>query len=108
MYKVGIIGKRDSVLGFMALGFSIHEAESVEAAREMLHTLAKSGEYAVIFMTEEFALALSEDRDKYKDMPLPAICVIPSSEGSRGYGMDSIKQATIRAVGADILFGDDE
>ena len=25
MYKIGIIGERDSVLGFMSLGFSVHE-----------------------------------------------------------------------------------
>jgi V/A-type H+-transporting ATPase subunit F len=41
-------------------------------------------------------------------MPLPAITVIPSSKGSRGYGMANIKSAVERAVGADILFKDSE
>ena len=26
MYKIGIIGERDSVLGYMAIGFAVHEA----------------------------------------------------------------------------------
>ena len=108
MYKIGIIGERDSVLGFMALGFSVHEAENVEAAEKTLHTLVKSGEYAVIFITEDLALVTEEERAKYKDMPLPAITVIPSSKGSRGYGMANIKSAVERAVGADILFKDSE
>ena len=33
MYKAGIIGERGSVLGFMALGFSVLEAEDTAAAR---------------------------------------------------------------------------
>ena len=108
MYKIGIIGERDSVLGFMALGFSVHEAENAEAAGTLLGSLVKSGEYAVIFLVEHYAEALSEELAKYKDLPLPAITVIPGSAGSRGYGMAAIKSAVERAVGADILFKDDE
>lgn len=106
MYKIGIIGNRDSVLGFMALGFSVHEAENAEEAGIKLKTLVKSGEYAVIFLVEEYAEALQTEIAQYKDMPLPAVTVIPGSRGSTGYGMASIKNAVERAVGADILFKD--
>lgn len=108
MYKIGIIGDRDSVLGFMALGFSVHEAQGSEDAAEKLHALAKSGEYGVIFVTEDLAMAMEGDIAKYKDMPLPAITVIPGGSGSTGYGMANIKSAVERAVGADILFKDEE
>ena len=107
MYKVGIIGERDSVLGFMALGFSVHEAQDAKEALTVLQTLVKSGEYAVIFLVEHFAMALSEELAAYKDMPLPAITVIPGHSGTTGYGMASIKNAVERAVGADILFKED-
>ena len=106
MYKIGIIGERDSVLGFMALGFSVHEAESAEIAASTLRELVKSGEYAIIYIVENYAMALSEEIARYKDMPLPAITVIPGMSGSTGYGMASIKNAVERAVGADILFKD--
>lgn len=108
MYKIGIIGDRGSVLGFMALGFAVHEAQNGEEAEKKLDALVKSGEYAVIFITEDLAVATEEAREKYKDLPLPAITVIPSSNGNKGYGMANIKNATIRAVGADILFKDGE
>ena len=108
MYKIGIIGERDSVLGFMALGFSVHEAQDAEQAAKKLQALVKSGEYAVIFLTENLAAQMEEELGQYKDMPLPAITVIPSSKGSRGYGMANIKSAVERAVGADILFKDSE
>ena len=108
MYKIGIIGDRDSVLGFMALGFSVHEAQKSVDAAQKLHELARSGEYAVIFVTENFALEIKDDMARYKDSPLPAITVIPGGGGSTGYGMASIKSAVERAVGADILFKNEE
>lgn len=104
MYKIGIIGRRDTVLAFMALGFSVHEAESVEDAIKKLHKLARSGEYAVLFLSEDFAALMQEETDKYKDQPLPALIPIPAQNGSTGYGRNSIRSAVERAVGADILF----
>ena len=73
MYKIGIIGERDSVLGFMALGFSVHEAENADQAEQVLRDLIRSDEYAVIFLVEHYAVALEEELKKYKDLPLPAI-----------------------------------
>ena len=108
MYKIGIIGDRDSVLGFVALGFSVHEATVGADAADTLATLVRSGEYAVIFVTESLALQMTEEIAKYKDMPLPAITVIPGADGGTGYGMASIKSAVERAVGADILFKNEE
>ncbi|MBQ7346789.1 MAG: V-type ATP synthase subunit F [Clostridia bacterium] len=104
MYKIAIIGERDSVLGFMALGFSVHEAPDAESAAKTLHTLVKSGEYAVIFLTENYAMQLEEELSRYKDLPLPAVVSIPGQGGSTGYGMNNIRSAVERAVGADILF----
>ena len=84
MYKIGIIGERDSVLGFMALGFSVHEAENADRAEQVLRDLVKSGDYAVIFLVEHYAIALEEELARYKDMSLPAITVIPGQSGSTG------------------------
>ena len=108
MYKIGIIGDRDSVLGFMALGFAVHEVSSADEAADKLHELVRGGEYAVVFITEDLALNIEEDIARYKELPLPAITVIPGAEGSTGYGMANIKSAVERAVGADILFKNEE
>lgn len=104
MYKIGIIGDRDSVIGFMALGFSVHEATDAESAAKCLQGLVRSGEYAVIFLTEKYAMQLEEELEQYKDLPLPAVVSIPGQGGSTGYGMNNIRSAVERAVGADILF----
>ena len=106
MYKIGIIGKRDAVQGFMALGFSVHEADTTADAARELHAMAKSQEDGVIFLTENFAAELEEETAKYRDLPLPAIVSIPGQEGSTGFGMNNLRRAVERAVGADILFKD--
>ena len=104
MYKIGILGSRDAVLGFMALGFAVHEVSDTEEAAKKLHTLVRSGEYAIIYLTEDYAIQLQDVCEQYKDLPLPAIISIPGQNGSTGFGMNSIRSAVERAVGADILF----
>ncbi len=104
MYKIGIIGERDSVLGFMSLGFAVHEAADSAEAGRILHRLVKSGEYAVIFLVENYAAELEEECERYRDAPLPAIISIPGVSGNTGYGMAAIRSAVERAVGADIIF----
>ena len=104
MYKVGIIGDRDTVLGFMALGFAVNDVTCAEDAAKTLHSMVKSGEFAVIFITENYAAQIEEDMNRYKDMPLPAVISVPGQGGSTGYGMNNIRSAVERAVGADILF----
>lgn len=106
MYKIGIIGDRDSVLGFMALGFSVFDVKDAEEARARLRAAVKEEAYAVIFITEDLAEKLEDELERYKDDPLPAIVSIPGRNGTTGYGMSNIREAAIRAVGADILFGE--
>ncbi len=106
MYKICIIGDRDSVIGFMALGFSVHEAENAAVAGEKLTALAKDPENAIIFIVENYARQLEDKIAKYKDSPMPAIIPIPGKGGSTGYGMENIRRAAERAVGSDILFKD--
>lgn len=108
MYKIGIIGERDSVLGYMAIGFSVHEAADTAEAGRILHRLAQDESYAIIFIVENYAAELEADIAAYRDKPLPAIVTLPGKDGSTGYGMAALKTAVERAVGADILFKGNE
>ena len=102
MYKIGIIGREESVKCYKATGFEIFAAENVEGARDGLKKLSSEG-CAIIFITEDFAQSLCEETDKYKDTPIPAIITVPSALGKTGYGMQALKSACERAVGMDIL-----
>ena len=101
MYKIGVIGDRDSVLGFMSLGFGVFEVENAKEAGEYIDKLAWE-DYAVIFITQTYAKELSALIAKYALNPLPAIVPIPDKSGAE-YGESILKDAVIRAVGADIL-----
>ena len=104
MYKIGMIGDRESIQGFQALGVATLEATTGEEAAALLEKLVKKQEFAVIFVTENLMLSLGEELDRYKDLPLPTITAIPGKSGALGYGMTALSRATERAVGTDILF----
>lgn len=102
MYKIAVLGDRDSVLGFKALGLDVYPVESAEEGRTALHRLAKEN-CAVIYLTEQLAVQLEAEVARYKDDLTPAIILIPGKEGPLGIGMSQVKRAVERAVGADIL-----
>ena len=101
-YRIAVLGDRESVLGFKALGLDVFPAESVEEARSTLHRLAKEN-YAVVYLTEQLAQYMTDDLARYKDELTPAVILIPGKEGSLGIGMANVKKSVERAVGAEIL-----
>lgn len=102
MYKISVVGDKDSVLGFKALGLDVHPVDHVEEARRVVHTLAKE-DCAILYLTEQLAAQMKDVLERYKDALTPAIILIPGKEGSLGIGMANVKTAVERAVGADIL-----
>lgn len=105
MYKVGVVGDKDSIMGFLALGINIFPAYDGDEIKKTIHKLAES-DYAIIYITEQASLLAKEAVSRYKDNQLPAIIVIPGIGGSMGLGMNEVRQSSKRAIGADILFKD--
>lgn len=102
MYKIAVMGDRDSVLGFQALGLTVFPCEDPAEARRTLHRLARD-QYAVIYVTEQLSAQISDEIARYKDEVTPAIILIPGRQGSLGLGESALQSAVERAVGADIL-----
>ncbi len=106
MYKIGVIGDRGSILGFKAVGMEVFPCSNASEARKTLYRIA--GEhYAIIYITENLCKDMGTEIDKYRDAGIPAIIPIPGMDGSCGIGMDNLKKAVEKAVGADILFGNE-
>ena len=101
MYKIAVLGDRDSVLGFKALGLSVVFVEDPDTARRELHRLAKEN-YAVIYITEQLAQQIPGEIARYQDSVTPAVILIPGKTGSLGLGQAALQSAVERAVGADI------
>ena len=102
-YRIAVVGDWESVMGFRALGLETYPVASAEEAKETVRDLAKDGDCAVIYLTEQLAKDMGDVLARYKDELRPAIILIPGRGGSLGIGRDNIQQAIQRAVGADIL-----
>jgi len=106
MYKIGVIGDRESILGFKAVGLDVFPTDDPEEAKKTLKRIAKE-DFAIIYITEQLYQFMMDEVDEYTDSRLPAIIPIPGKDGTLGIGMTSVKKSVERAVGADILFGGD-
>jgi V/A-type H+-transporting ATPase subunit F len=106
MYKIGVIGDKQSVLGFKAVGLDVFDCSTKEDAENKLKSIADE-DYAIIYMTENFYVEIKDTIYEYNEKRLPAIIPIPGMKGSTGIGLENIKKAVERAVGADILFNND-
>lgn len=107
MYKVAVIGDRDSVLGFAAVGISVFPVMNSEEALLTLRRIEKEG-YAVIYLTEQIAVNILAEIEEYKDNEIPIIVLIPGNQGSIGIGLEAIKRSAERAIGVDILFNEED
>lgn len=104
MLKIAVIGGRETVMGFKALGLETYPAASAAEAGHALRQLTREGgDYAIIYIEENLAQELSGEIDKFKDSPTPAIILIPGREGPLGLGQSALKAAVERAVGTNIL-----
>jgi len=91
-------------MGFKALGLETYPVVNAAEGSQTLRRLTReSQDYAIIYIEENLALELSNEINKYKDSPTPAIILIPGREGSIGLGQSALKAAVERAVGTNIL-----
>lgn len=104
MYKIAVLGDYDSILGFKAIGLDVFPTDSADELKLLLRRLA-SENYGIIYITEQAALLVSDEIERYKDRLAPAIILIPGREGSLGIGKAAIKSSVERAVGVNIISG---
>lgn len=103
--KIAVIGDKESVLGYKAVGFHTFVSASPAEDRTLVDRLAKD-DYGVIFITEQALSPIVDILEKYKNDKIPAIIPLPSKDGTLGLGIRNVKSSVERAVGADILFND--
>lgn len=105
--RMAAIGDRDSIMLWRALGLETVFAEDALSIARAIDRLAKE-EVAVIYITEQAAEKVPDTIQRYLTKSFPAIIPIPNREGTTGYGMSGIKRNVDKAIGADILFGDNK
>ncbi|MBS4022268.1 MAG: V-type ATP synthase subunit F [Dethiobacter sp.] len=104
MYKVAVVGDKDSILGFKALGVATYPVTGGEEAIRALSSIVRE-KVAVVCITEAVAQHIRPQIEELNKKLLPAVVLIPNNQGSLGLGMQQIKKNAEKAIGADILFG---
>lgn len=103
MYDIAVMGDKDSIAGFGALGFNTYFTDDENSAKSIFKQLT-GGDTAVIYITEKTAAMISEEIEKYEESSVPDVILIPGVSGNTGEGMKAVRESVEKAVGSDIIF----
>ena len=102
MYKIAVMGDRESICGFSGLGIKPFAVTEAAEAEGILKSLCEQ-DYCIVYITERLCEDIWSVIERYRKRPLPAIIPIPGVKGNTGRGMSEIHKAVEKAVGSDIL-----
>ena len=102
MHKIGVVGDKDSILSFKALGIDVYPVVTKEEARSTIDEMA-SNDYGIIFVTEQIAALIENTIERYNREVLPAVILIPNNQGSLGIGLTKIDEYVEKAIGSNIF-----
>ena len=103
MLKIAVLGSRETVMGFKALGLEVFPVSGADEAKIVFRRLSNHCEnYAIIYVEENLVREIKAEIDRFNDMPSPAIILIPGRNGSLGLGQSALNAAVVRAVGSSI------
>lgn len=103
MYKIALMGDRDTIIGFKLLGVSLFPVTNKEEAAEILNKIVKE-EYAAIFITEEIACQMFEEIEELQKTSFVSLTIIPSKLEKKYLGQKILRKNIEKAIGTDILF----
>lgn len=102
MYKMAVLGDKDSICGFACLGVETSVVYDEASAKEQFSRLLNES-YGIIYITEHYAEILKDEISLVDTSATPSVILIPGVKGNTGKGMENIGKAVERAVGSLIL-----
>lgn len=103
MYKIALVGDKDSIIGFQLLGISIFPVNSKEETINILNELIKE-KYAAVFITEDIASQIFDEIVELQKKYLISMTIIPNKLEKKNLGLKILKKNIEKAIGTDILF----
>ena len=101
MYRTAVMGDKDSIYGFAALGLDIYPESDAAHAADTLRESSRQ-HYAVIYITEALASEFRGDRQVQEAGAFPPSTFPASSKHRTGFKRMSAEPWK-KAVGSDIL-----
>lgn len=102
MFKIAVVGDKDSILAFKALGVDVFTVTDEDETRRTVDKAARD-RYGIIFITEQMASLIPDTIARYDEKIIPAVILIPSNQGSLDIGMQRINENVEKAIGSNIL-----
>ncbi|EKE15897.1 MAG: Vacuolar H+transporting two-sector ATPase F subunit [uncultured bacterium] len=103
-YKVAVLGPKNLILGFQAMGLAAYSAADENEAKDKLREILKDQKYAIIFITDNLVKGLDWEIEMVAKRSLPAIMILPSFTGKSALSLLKIKKAIERATGSSQMF----
>ena len=95
--RIAIVGNKDSILAFKALGMDVFYETERDKIMEVLKKLIAK-EYPIILITEQEAIKVNDFLDIRAKYPFPIILPIPDGVNNTGYGYERIKKKIEKAI----------
>lgn len=109
-FKIAIIGPKDAIIGFTALGvvpFESYSAEDALGILKKMHSdvIEENGDkFAIVLINEDLIRDIPQDEyKKITKEALPAIISVPGIQGGTGFGAEKVRRMVEQAVGIDIF-----
>ena len=103
MYRIAVLGDKESILGFSAIGMDIYPVYEEEEVKKIIPKLIEEN-YAIIYITENMSIKSEKYLEKIRKEKIPAIITIPGNTGNLQYGQTRIKELVQKSVGIEINF----
>jgi len=102
MSDIALIGDRDTVWPFKALGCEVFFSDESGPAPSLVSEVLQR-KFKVIFVTEEVYESAREGIDALVEQAMPTFAIIPSVKGGRGVAMQIIRDSVRKAMGAEFI-----
>lgn len=97
--KIAVLGSRDSILFFLALGLNVVFAENEEDCKKKLNSLLKNG-FKLIYVTENFFDFLSSEIDEIQKKYNSTVTFIPGGKENLNCGAKILEIYAKKATGS--------
>ncbi|MBN1496031.1 MAG: hypothetical protein JXA07_04625 [Spirochaetes bacterium] len=97
---LAVVGHRDDVIPFGALGARVIIAGEIEAARRAVRDCADKG-VPVILVSDDLLKEMEDIIDRYASSTLPAISALPGPGGDTPVSGERLKRLVKKAIGLD-------
>ncbi len=104
--KIAVIGSKDSILVFKAVGCDIFGVDDEHKTRVALNKAIAN--YKVILITDDYAKYVEDIILDTQTTAYPVVLVIPSGNSKSNYALNKINENVEKALGVNILLNDKE